>query len=55
MMYYKFNLRLENYTWIGSKACKMKNLESPQWIRDIKDRKYNWWRVDTYFSKRKYQ
>ena len=54
MMYYKFNLRLENYTWIGSKACKMKNLESPQWIRDIKDRKYNWWRVDTYFSKRKY-
>ena len=54
MMYYKFNLRLENYTWIGSKACKIKNLESPQWIRDIKDRKYNWWRVDTYFSKRKY-
>ena len=30
MMYYKFNLRLENYTWVGSKACKMKNLESPQ-------------------------
>ncbi|MDA9663796.1 hypothetical protein N9T25_00825 [Candidatus Pelagibacter sp.] len=54
MMYYKFNLKLENYTWIGSKACKMKNLESPQWIRDIKDRKYSWWRVDTYFSKRKY-
>ena len=54
MMYYKFNLRLENYTWIGSKACKMKNLESPQWIRDIKDRKYSWWRVDAYFSKRKY-
>ena len=54
MMYYKFNLRLENYTWVGSKACKMKNLESPQWIRDVKDRKYSWWRIDTYFSKRKY-
>ena len=54
MMYYKFNLRLENYVWVGSKACKMKNLESPQWIRDIKDRKYNWWRFDTYFSKKKY-
>ena len=54
MMYYKFNLRLENYIWVGSKACKMKNLESPQWIRDIKDRKYSWWRVDAYFSKRKY-
>jgi len=54
MMYYKFNLRLENYIWVGSKACKMKNLESPQWIRNIKDRKYSWWRVDTYFSKKKY-
>ena len=41
MMYYKFNLKLENYIWVGSKACKMKNLESPQWIRDIKDRKYS--------------
>ena len=55
MMYYKFNLKLENYTWVGSKMCKMKNLKSPQWIRDIKDKKYGWWRVDTYFSKRKYQ
>ena len=54
MMYYKFNLKLEDYIWVGSKACKMKNLESPQWIRDIKDRKYSWWRVDTFFSKRKY-
>ena len=54
MMYYKFNLKLEDYIWVGSKACKMKNLKSPQWIRDIKDRKYSWWRVDTYFSKRKY-
>ena len=26
MMYYKFNLILENYPWIGSKACKKKNL-----------------------------
>ena len=54
MMYYKFNLKLENYTWVGSKACKMKRLISPQWIRDIKDRKYSWWRFDTYFSKKKY-
>ena len=54
MMYYKFNLRLDYYIWVGSKACKMKNLQSPQWIRDIKDKKYSWWRIDTYFSKRKY-
>ena len=54
MMYYKFNLKLNDYIWVGSKACKMKNLKSPQWLRDIKDRKYSWWRVDVYFSKRKY-
>ncbi|MDA8537646.1 hypothetical protein N9K55_02940 [Candidatus Pelagibacter bacterium] len=54
MMYYKFNLKLKDYTWVGTKVCKMKNLESPQWLRDIKDRKYSWWRLDAYFSKRKY-
>ena len=54
MIYYKFNLKLNNYIWVGSKACKMKNLKSPQWIRDIKSRKYKWWRIDTYFSSRKY-
>ena len=55
MMYYKFNLKLKDYEWVGSKACKLKNLISPQWIRDIKGKKYNWWRIDTFFSKRKYK
>tara|TARA_B100000963_G_C22513000_1_gene619290 strand:- start:209 stop:1081 length:873 start_codon:yes stop_codon:yes gene_type:complete len=55
MMYYKFNLKLENFTWIGSKACKFKFLESPQWLRNVKGRKFNWWRIDTFFSKKKYQ
>ena len=54
MMYYKFNLILENYTWIGSKACRKKDLKSPQWLRNIKDRAYSWWRFDTLFSKSKY-
>ena len=54
MMYYKFNLVLENYPWIGSKACKKKNLKSPQWLRNIKDRAYSWWRLDTLFSESKY-
>ncbi len=54
MMYYKFNLKLENCIWIGTKACKMKSLESPQWLRNIKDRSYPWWRIDTLFSKNKY-
>lgn len=55
MMYYKFNLKLENCSWVGTKACQMKNLESPQWLRNIKDRSYSWWRLDTLFSKNKYR
>ena len=54
MMYYKFNLKLDDYIWVGSRACKMKNLQSPQWIRDIKNKNYGWWRIDIFFSNRKY-
>ena len=54
MMYYKFNLILENYSWVGSKACKKRALKSPQWLRNIKDRAYSWWRLDTLFSENKY-
>jgi len=54
MMYYKFNLKLDNFNWIGSKACKFKNLISPQWLRDIKAKKFRWWRFDVLLSKRKY-
>ena len=31
-----------------------KNLKSPQWLRNIKDRKYPFYRFDTIFSKTKY-
>ena len=55
MIYYKFNLKLENFIWFGSKACKFKNLKSPQWLRDIKTKKFPWWRVDTMFSEKKYR
>ena len=54
MFYYKFNLILENMNWHGSKSCKMKNLISPQWLRDVKDKKYPLWRVDALFSEKKY-
>ena len=54
MIYYKFNLYLDEYPWIGSKACRMKDLKNPQWLRNIKDRQYPKWRIDTYFSYTKY-
>ncbi|MFL2889587.1 MAG: hypothetical protein ACJZ4O_01920 [Pelagibacteraceae bacterium] len=52
--YYKFNLKLDLFEWYGSKACKKKNLISPQWLRNIKDKKYPLWRFDTLFSDKKY-
>ena len=54
MFYYKFNLKLPNLIWTGTKACKKKNLVNPQWLRNIKDRKYSFIRIDTFFSKTKY-
>tara|TARA_B110000114_G_C15036022_1_gene374988 strand:- start:424 stop:1293 length:870 start_codon:yes stop_codon:yes gene_type:complete len=55
MFYYKFNLHLPNLIWTGTKACKKKDLINPQWLRNIKDRKYSFFRFDTLFSKSKYK
>mgnify|MGYP000871659607 FL=1 len=54
MFYYKLNLIHQNFFWYGSKICKKKHLISPQWLRNIKSKKYSFWRLDTYFSKTKY-
>ena len=52
--YYKFNLKYSSKKWFGSKACLKKNLISPQWLRDTKERKYHLWRFDLLFSKMKF-
>tara|TARA_Y100000768_G_C23873493_1_gene631612 strand:- start:85 stop:975 length:891 start_codon:yes stop_codon:yes gene_type:complete len=52
--YYKFNLKLEDMPWYGTKACKFKILKSPQWLRNVKDKKYPFWRIDVLFSNKKY-
>ena len=54
MFYYKFNLRLPDLIWSGSKACRKKYLKSPQWLRNVKDKKYSFFRLDTLFSEKKY-
>ena len=54
MCYYKLNLFQKNYNWVGTRACKKKDLLSPQWLRDVKPKCYPKWRIDTYFSKLKY-
>ena len=52
--YYKFNLIQPNFKWIGTRACKKKNLKSLQWLRNIKGRSYPFWRIDTFISEKKY-
>ena len=52
--YYKFNLKLEDMPWYGSKACKFKIFKTPQWLRNIKGKNYPFWRIDVLFSEKKY-
>ena len=55
MFYYKFDLYLPNLIWTGTKGCKKKHLINPQWLRNVKDRKYSFYRIDTIFSKSRYK
>ena len=51
--HYKFNLYLKDFFFFGSRGCFKKNLISPQWLRNIKSKKYSFFRLDTIFSKKK--
>ena len=53
IFYYKLNLSLPNLNWFGSKACKLKYLRSVDFLRNIKNRKYSFLRIDTLFSDNK--
>ena len=44
LYYYKFNLLYQNYKWFGSKACKKKDLINFEWLKYIKNKKYNLFR-----------
>jgi beta-1,4-mannosyl-glycoprotein beta-1,4-N-acetylglucosaminyltransferase len=50
LFYYKFNLFYELMPWFGSKACKKKYLKSFSNLKNLKNKKYPFWRLDTYFS-----
>ena len=54
IFYYKLNLIYDQFTWQGTRGVKNKNLLSPQWLRNIKGKNYPKWRIDTFFSKKKY-
>ncbi len=47
MFMYKLNLlNLNENNWHGSKICLKKNFKSPQWLRNLKFKKYPFWRID---------
>ena len=54
VFYYKFNLMQPNFKWIGTRACRKKDLYGFQWLRNVKNKSYPFWRIDTFFSKKRY-
>jgi len=54
MFYYKLNLKMPDMVWSGTKGCIKRNFKNPQWLRNIKDRKYPIYRLDTFLSEKKY-
>ena len=54
MYCYKLNLMQKNFIWYGSRISKKKHLISPQWIRNIKTKKYPIWKLSILFSKKKF-
>jgi len=54
LFYYKFNLYLDRIHWYGTRATKKKNLDSFQLLREIKPKKYEFYRIDTFFKKNKF-
>tara|TARA_X000001036_G_scaffold154232_1_gene146418 strand:- start:2255 stop:3157 length:903 start_codon:yes stop_codon:yes gene_type:complete len=51
--YFKFNLLYDKMYWFGTKGCKKKKLKSLSWLKNIKLKKYPFWRIDTLFSETK--
>ena len=54
LFYYKFNLYCDRVDWFGTKGCKKKKIISFSWLREVKAKKYSFFRFDTFFSKTKY-
>ena len=48
--YFKFNLLYDRMFWFGTKACRKKKLKSFSTLRNIKNKEYPFWRLDTFFT-----
>ncbi len=54
LFYFKFNLYCNRIKWYGTRAVKKKDLIDFEWLRQIKAKKYPFYRLDTYFKKDRY-
>ena len=54
LYYYKFNLLCDRIKWYRTRAIKKKNLIDFEWLRQIKPKKYSFYRIDTLVKKDKY-
>ena len=48
--YYKFNYFYDRTSWFGTKGCKKKKFKKFSYLRNLKNKKYPLWRIDTFFS-----
>ena len=54
LFYYKFNLLFDRIFRYGTKAVIKKKLINFEWLRQVKPKKYSFYRLDTLFKKDKY-
>ena len=54
IFYYKLNLLYDRLSWFGTKCCKLKNLKEIKILREVKPKKFKFYRIDTLFSNLKY-
>ena len=54
LFHYKFNLFNDRIPWYGTKGAKKKNIKSIADLRNMKAKKYAFFRLDTLFSKTKF-
>ena len=54
LFYFKFNLLLDRIYWYGTRGLRKKDLSSFQDLREIKPKKYPFYRIDTFFKKNKF-
>ena len=52
---YKYNYCEKISSWYGSKMCRFKHLKSPQWLRNLKVKKYRNFRIDKIFFSKTYE